>query len=110
MPRAEYILGLHGLELAEDDQLEDMELIGEIMEIREEMEGASPDQLSDIADRNKGARPTQSHRLILIFNAEQMKEVCKIIEKYVGEENWEEAKKATVRLKYLEGIQRAAKD
>lgn len=39
-----------------------------------------------------------------------MEEACKIIEKYVGEENWEEAKKATVRLKYLEGIQRAVKD
>lgn len=110
MPRAEYILGLQGVELAEEDQLEDVELIEEIMALREQMEDASADQLSEIADRNRGMQATGSPKLTLTLFAEQMNEVCKMIEKYVGEQNWEEVKKATVRLKYLEGIHRAAKD
>lgn len=54
MPRAEYILGLNGIELAEEDQLEDMELISEIMEVREELEDATSEQVAEIADRNQG--------------------------------------------------------
>lgn len=37
-------------------------------------------------------------------------ETCKDLEKFIGEEDWEKVKKATIRLKYLDGIKRAANE
>lgn len=54
LPRAEYILKLNGIKIAEEDQLEDLELISEIMEVREELENATPSKIQRIADENRG--------------------------------------------------------
>ncbi|KIM85210.1 hypothetical protein PILCRDRAFT_817209 [Piloderma croceum F 1598] len=94
LPRAEYILKLQGIEIAEEDQLEDLEFISEIMQVREELENATPSEVPKIADKN--------HDEIL--------KMCKDIEKFVGERDWEKAKAATIRLKYLDGIKRAANE
>lgn len=55
LPRAEYILKLNGIKIAEEDQLEDFELISEILEVREELETAAPSRILQIADENYGA-------------------------------------------------------
>jgi hypothetical protein len=55
LPRAEYILKLHGIEITEEDQLDDPGLIWEIMEIREELENADPIKVRNIAEANRGA-------------------------------------------------------
>lgn len=54
LPRAEYILKLHDIEIAEEDQLEDFELISEILEVREELENATPSKVQQILDKNHG--------------------------------------------------------
>jgi molecular chaperone HscB len=56
--RAEYILKLHGIEIAEEDQLEDSELISEILEVREELENASSSKVQKIVEKNHGAYQT----------------------------------------------------
>jgi molecular chaperone HscB len=55
LSRAEYILKLHGIEIAEEDQLEDLELISEILEVREELENATLSKVQKIVDKNYGA-------------------------------------------------------
>jgi molecular chaperone HscB len=54
LPRAEYILKLHNIEIAEEDQLEDLELISEILEVREDLENATSSKIQKIADKNHG--------------------------------------------------------
>jgi len=56
LPRAEYILKLNGIEIAEEDQLDDFELISEILEIREELENATPRKAKRMAEENRGAQ------------------------------------------------------
>lgn len=55
LSRAEYILKLNDIKIAEEDQLDDFELISEIMEIREQLENATPRHVKRIADENRGA-------------------------------------------------------
>ncbi|KZP31342.1 Co-chaperone Hsc20 [Athelia psychrophila] len=92
LPRAEYILAQHGIEIAEADQLGDLELIAEIMEVREQLEDAAPAEVEAIADANR----------------DEIKKTCAEIEARIGAEDWLAAKTATIRLKYLEGIKKAA--
>lgn len=54
LSRAEYILKSHGIEIAEEDQLEDFELISEIMDVREQLEDATSTKVGKIADVNYG--------------------------------------------------------
>ncbi|KAF7985391.1 hypothetical protein HWV62_6649 [Athelia sp. TMB] len=92
LPRAEYILSQHGIEIAEADQLEDFDLISEIMEVREQLEDATTEEIEAIAEKNRG----------------EIKKTCAEIESSIGEQDWQAAKSATIRLKYLEGIKTAA--
>jgi molecular chaperone HscB len=50
--RIEYILRRNGLETAEADPLEDMELISEIMEVREEIEAGDIEQIRALEEDN----------------------------------------------------------
>jgi molecular chaperone HscB len=43
-------------------------------------------------------------------SSDQILKTCEDIEKFVEEKDWEKVKKATIRLKYLDGIQRAASE
>lgn len=55
--RAEYLLRLHDIEVSETDQVEDMDLLMSIMEAREEIETAGPDDaalVQDVARKNQG--------------------------------------------------------
>ncbi|KDQ63554.1 hypothetical protein JAAARDRAFT_169505 [Jaapia argillacea MUCL 33604] len=92
--RAQYILEQHGHELNETDQLQDHVLIMEIMEVREELEGANTqEEVEGIRDENRG----------------KIDGVVEAIEECIGREDWEGAKKEAIRLRYLDGIQEAAK-
>ncbi|EPQ60644.1 Co-chaperone Hsc20 [Gloeophyllum trabeum ATCC 11539] len=91
--RTQYLLKLKGHETSESDQLDDPELIMEVMEEREQLEEATEqDQVDEIKARN----------------LDKIKELVGEIEQLVGVEDWEEVKKAAVRLKYLQGIHDAA--
>jgi molecular chaperone HscB len=112
LPRAEYILKLQGIEIAEEDQLEDFELISEILEVREKLETAAPNERQQILDENHGV--WVSLRAIeesdLVWLSGEIIKICEDIEKFIGEQDWAKAKTATVKLKYLDGIKRAASE
>jgi molecular chaperone HscB len=52
--RIEYILQRNGLVTEEADPLEDLELISEIMEVREEIEAGDIDRIRTIQEDNDG--------------------------------------------------------
>lgn len=57
--RAEYILEQNGVPISENDQLDDLDFISEIMEVRESIdEAADPDELAHIVDDNAGMSHT----------------------------------------------------
>ncbi|KAG1749988.1 uncharacterized protein EDB91DRAFT_1110744 [Suillus paluster] len=91
--RIEYILQRNGFQTEEVDPLEDLELISEIMEVREEIEAGGIERI----------------RALEVDNDNKMSEVLSIINRSVAENNWEETKAAAVRLKYLNGIADAIK-
>ncbi|KAJ7293580.1 hypothetical protein C8J57DRAFT_1444758 [Mycena rebaudengoi] len=92
--RAEYILEQNGMPIAEGDQLDDMEFISEIMQVRESIDDAEDIQeLSHVVDDN----------------AAKIAETVSELERVVGAGEWVRVKEAAVRLKYLEGIGRAGK-
>ncbi|KAG1864207.1 hypothetical protein DFJ58DRAFT_205689 [Suillus subalutaceus] len=91
--RIEYILQRNGLMVAEADPLEDLELISEIMEVREEIEAGDVERIRTLEEDNDN----------------KIREVVNTVIKSVAEKNWEETKVAAVRLKYLNGIAEAIK-
>ncbi|KAG2072641.1 Co-chaperone Hsc20 [Suillus decipiens] len=91
--RIEYILQRNGLMIAEADPLEDLELISEIMEVREEIETGDTERIRTLEEDNES----------------KIREVVSAVTKCVAEKNWEETKVAAVRLKYLNGIAEAIK-
>ncbi|KAG1757572.1 hypothetical protein EDB19DRAFT_1622811 [Suillus lakei] len=91
--RIEYILQRNGLETEEADPLEDLELISEIMEVREEIEAGDLERIRTLEEDNDN----------------KIRQVVSTITKSVAEKNWEETKVAAVRLKYLNGIADAIK-
>jgi molecular chaperone HscB len=101
------------MEIAEEDQLEDFDFISEILQVREELENATPSEVPKIADKNHGTLRSCSimggpDRVIL--SPDEILKTCKNIEKFIGERDWEKAKATTIRLKYLDGIKRAASE
>ncbi|KIK47798.1 hypothetical protein CY34DRAFT_798878 [Suillus luteus UH-Slu-Lm8-n1] len=91
--RIEYILQRNGFMTEEADPLEDLELISEIMEVREEIEAGDIDRIRTIQEDNE----------------KKISEVVSSITKAVAEKDWEVTKVAAVRLKYLNGIADAVK-
>ncbi|KAG2154844.1 hypothetical protein DEU56DRAFT_770742 [Suillus clintonianus] len=91
--RIEYILQRNGFKTEEADPLEDLELISEIMEVREEIETGDIERIRTLEEDNDN----------------KIREVLNTVTKSVSEKNWEETKAAAVRLKYLNGIADAIK-
>ncbi|EIW86709.1 hypothetical protein CONPUDRAFT_161390 [Coniophora puteana RWD-64-598 SS2] len=96
LQRAEYILFRNGREVGEADQLQDMELIEEIMEMREEIESC------------QASNAERLHTLREMNNA-KIQETGKVIEDLVQKQAWDALHTAAVRLKYLQGIEDAVK-
>ncbi|KAL1670347.1 hypothetical protein GGF50DRAFT_93949 [Schizophyllum commune] len=93
LSRAEYILERNGMQVDEHDHVDDMEFIGQIMMARESIEDAQ-----NVEEVNTAAEEA----------AEQISECLKNIEIQSAAQDWAGMKDSTVRLKYWEGIQRAA--
>ncbi|KIJ45603.1 hypothetical protein M422DRAFT_67075 [Sphaerobolus stellatus SS14] len=93
LSRAQYILAQHGLEQSETETLENPEFIMEIMDARQEVEDADNMQ--------------QLNQLRAV-NQERIDETIYEISVLLTDRNWEEARTATIRLKYWLGIHKAA--
>jgi molecular chaperone HscB len=110
--RIEYILQRNGFNTEETDQLEDLEFISEIMEVREEIETGNVERLRALEEDNDSELHISQalRRLITFFLiTDKIRGVHDIIEGSVARKNWEEVKAAAVRLKYLHGIAEAIK-
>ena len=114
LSRAEYLLECHHLPISEADQLDDIDFISRIMHVREEIEEAvSLNEVQPLIDENRGS--------CLIFLVctfvklwakrvlAEMQNTVDELEALVGQEKWEGVKVAAVRLRYLEGIDKAAR-
>jgi len=93
--RAEYLLSHGGHQTKETDQLESQDLIVEVLEAREELEDAT-DEASVEAVRQK--------------NQARVSETLRELEDAFSRNEVEMAKAASVRLKYWEGIEDAARE
>jgi molecular chaperone HscB len=110
--RIEYILQRNGFNTEETDQLEDLEFISEIMEVREEIETGNVERIRALEEDNDSELHISQalRRLITFFLiTDKIRGVHDIIEGSVARKNWEEVKAAAVRLKYLHGIAEAIK-
>ncbi|EJD49798.1 Co-chaperone Hsc20 [Auricularia subglabra TFB-10046 SS5] len=92
--RAEYILAQRGAGSEEHESLDDPELVMKVMEMRERLEDCESDEArAEVAAENR----------------EEMNSVIARIEQLIEAQDWENAKLETIKLKYLEGIDAAAK-
>jgi molecular chaperone HscB len=94
LSRIHYILSQHNLGVLETDQLDDPRLIMEVIETREALEDASTE--SEVEEIKKDV-------------TSKISETMENIEHAVHDENWGEAHRGAIRLKYLQGIETAAK-
>ncbi|KAG6842205.1 hypothetical protein C0991_000175 [Blastosporella zonata] len=94
LSRAEYILERHHIPVSETDQVNDMQFMSEIMEARETIEDAT--SITEVEP-------------LIYHNAVDIKATIDELEGLIGRGEWEDAKSAAIRLRYLEGIERAAK-
>ncbi|KAF6766021.1 hypothetical protein DFP72DRAFT_1057215 [Ephemerocybe angulata] len=94
LPRAEYILERNGVHISEVDQAQDMMFMAEIMEARETIDDAeNPEEV----------------RALLEENEDKISATVKELESLFKDRDYASAKAATIRLRYLQGIHRAAK-
>ncbi|KAI0801254.1 Co-chaperone Hsc20 [Fomes fomentarius] len=91
--RAEYILAREGFAGEETDKLEDMGFLVEVMEAREGL--ASSETAGEVEE-------------IRAENDVKIKQLLHEIERLAGEKNWDGLRRATVKLKYRQGIESAA--
>ncbi|KAL9716249.1 molecular chaperone [Leucoagaricus gongylophorus] len=94
LARAEYILGQNDMHVSELDQITDTAFMMEIMDSREAIDDA--EDSSEVIN-------------LMEENDEKLNETVHQIEKLVGQKDWVGVKTAAIRLRYLEGIARAAK-
>ncbi|KAF8203656.1 hypothetical protein BJ912DRAFT_940646 [Pholiota molesta] len=95
LARAEYVLAQNGYQMSESDQAEDMAFMAEIMEAREAIDDATSENVYAVEE-------------ILESNEENIKATIEQIRRLAEIQQWTEMKGATIRLRYLEGIKRAA--
>ncbi|KAF5370243.1 hypothetical protein D9615_010075 [Tricholomella constricta] len=94
LSRAEYILQRHHVPISETEHVEDIEFMAEIMQARETVEEAE-----DVAEIE----------ILLQQNNIEIKRTEEELEGAVGKAQWADVKSAAIRLRYLQGIQSAAK-
>jgi len=95
LSRVEYLLERHYLPISETDQVDNVEFMTEVMQARETIEeAASQEDVQSLIDENRA----------------KIQNTVAELETLVGQEKWENVKIAAVRLRYLEGIDRAAKE
>ncbi|KAI0047835.1 Co-chaperone Hsc20 [Auriscalpium vulgare] len=94
VPRVQYILRGHGIDVSETDQLGDVGLITEVMEAREALEEAASEADTEVIKKD---------------NDDKISETLAEIEALVESEDWDATRRAAVRLKYLQGIDDAVR-
>ena len=110
LSRIHYILSQHNLGSLETDQLDDPRLITEVIETREALEDASTE--SEVEDIKKDVAGLCMTFIVLKGVANdyigKISETMEDIKHAVHAEDWEEAHRGAIRLKYLQGIEAAA--
>lgn len=114
LSRVEYILRLEDTELLETDQTDDQQLIMEIMEAREALEeAASPEDVESVRADNHGELCASLSNRNSLDDRQTIQvkimQTIKELERLVGSKEWKRTRIAAVRLKYLSGIEDAAK-
>ncbi|KIM25077.1 hypothetical protein M408DRAFT_331386 [Serendipita vermifera MAFF 305830] len=90
--RGEYILSQHGVDILEADNMdEEQDLMLQVMEAREELEEAEGEEVKELLEVNR----------------ERIEKATMELENAIAYEDWEEAKRAVIRLRYWESFQRA---
>ncbi|KAG5647994.1 hypothetical protein DXG03_007028 [Asterophora parasitica] len=112
LSRAEYILQRHHVPISETEQVDDIEFMSEIMESREIIDEAEDrSEVESLVDQNNSLFIPTTCRVSLLIGvwAAEIQNTVKELEDTVGKARWEDVKSAAVRLRYLQGIERAAK-
>ncbi|KAK1233587.1 molecular chaperone [Marasmius sp. AFHP31] len=95
LSRIEYLLRTNFQPLEETDKVEDMEFLGEIMMAREEIQDAETKEDAEA---------------VVAENQERIDQTLQEISQLVETEQWGKAKDCAIKLRYLEGIRKAAKE
>jgi len=95
--RAQYLLSLHGIDVAEDEtaKIDDPELLGEVLEVREMIESA------------EGEGEVESLRM---ENKRKLEGSVKVLGEMCGDGDWDAAKSEAVKLRYWVNIREALRD
>jgi molecular chaperone HscB len=115
LARAEYILEKNGLQTSETDQVEDMEFMANIMEAREVIDDATPEQrveVETLIESNQRMFYLHFSNLVLFqaLSSENITRTIAELTSLIEKRDWPRVKSATIRLRYLQGIDRAAKN
>jgi molecular chaperone HscB len=108
---AEYILGLNGVEIGEEEHVDDQEFIMDIFEQRSDLEDCeSPDAAKQLSDVNQGTCDISvcNYDPLVDHLAVKANEISSQLSKAIQHEAWQQAKELTIRLKYLRSIISAA--
>ncbi|KAG8808094.1 hypothetical protein FRC19_006129, partial [Serendipita sp. 401] len=90
--RGEYILAHHGIDITEMDNMDrEQELMMQVMEAREELESAEGEEV----------------KALMEANAERVEKVTAELEDAIGREDWAQAKRSVIQLRYWESFKRA---
>lgn len=95
--RAQYLLTLHGIDVAEDEtaKIDDPELLGEVLEVREMIENAEGEaEVEELRIENEG----------------RLEGSVKVLGQLCGEGDWDAAKSEAVKLRYWVNIKEALRD
>ncbi|KAI8068735.1 Co-chaperone HscB, C-terminal oligomerization domain-containing protein [Gongronella butleri] len=95
LPRAQYMLAQHGVEVNESESLTNMELLMEVMEVHEEMEEATTHE--DVEAINEE-------------NNQKIKNTCIELGKAFDAHDYDLAKDLTIQLQYWDNIRRGIID
>jgi molecular chaperone HscB len=95
--RAQYLLSLHGIDVAEDEtaKIDDPELLGEVLEVRERIENA------------EGEGEVEA---LKVENERKLEGSVKVLGRLCGNGDWDAAKSEAVRLRYWVNIREALRD
>ncbi|KAF8807411.1 Co-chaperone Hsc20 [Phlegmacium glaucopus] len=96
LPRAEYILERNGAHTTESDLLEGAPFMLKVMEAREIIDEATPQDRSEIEQLVE-----TTHR--------DIEDAINQLSSEIERQEWKKAKSAVIRLRYLEGIEKAAR-
>lgn len=95
--RAQYLLSLHGIDVAEDEtaKMDDPELLGEVLEVREMIESAEGE--SEVEE-------------LRVENERKLERSVGVLGRMCGNGDWDAAKSEAVKLRYWVNIREALRD